>query len=61
MNKIDRLFYKPEELLQVIPMSRSGIYKAIASGHIESVKIGRRILIPVAVIEKLAQSHSKAM
>lgn len=51
--ELKREFYKPEELLTVIPMSRSGIYKAIANGQIESVKIGRRILVPVWAIEKL--------
>ena len=38
-----------------LPMSRAGIYNAVQSGSIPSVKIGRRLFVPDWYIEKLTK------
>jgi len=36
-----------------IPLSKAGIYNAIAKGDIPTVKIGKRLLIPSWYIDKI--------
>jgi hypothetical protein len=44
----------PEELLRsnVIPVSRNGMYDAIARGEIESFRVGKKIVIPTAPLRR---------
>ena len=45
-----------EEAAALLRLSKSGAYQAIHEGQIDVVKIGRRILIPRAVIERMLAS-----
>lgn len=49
----DRASFSVDELPEIFPISRAGAYAAIANGEISSIRIGRRIVIPRAVIERM--------
>jgi excisionase family DNA binding protein len=42
----ERIAYTVKEAQERVPLPTSTIYKAISSGEIQSVRIGRKILIP---------------
>lgn len=48
-----RLVYSPKEVRKKLGLSRGLVYEAIRRGEIPSVRIGRRILIPCAALERL--------
>lgn len=53
--------YELPEILDIIPMSRAGLYKACAEGKIPTVKVGRRVFIPSWYVDKiLEEPQSKA-
>lgn len=41
-NMQDKLIYSVTEVLELVPLSRTGLYRVIANGELRSVKIGRR-------------------
>jgi excisionase family DNA binding protein len=41
----NKLYYSIDEVLAVLPVSRTRLYKAVATGDLVSVKLGRRRLI----------------
>lgn len=48
---VNKLLYSTREVLQLIPISNTALYEAIASGDIESHKIGRsRVFTEQALI-----------
>ena len=48
-----RASFSVDELPEFFPISRAGAYAAVANGEIRSIRIGRRIVIPRAVIEQM--------
>ena len=42
-----------EEAAEVLKISRPSAYQAVKNGEIPVIRIGRRILVPVAALEKL--------
>jgi len=44
-----------EEARKELRVSRSSIYAAIKSGELKSIKLGRRLLIPRAVLDALIE------
>ena len=44
---------KPDEVGKLLRISRGSVYEAIRRGSIPSLRIGRKILIPRAALEKL--------
>lgn len=46
-NDPDKLAYSPKEAMARTPLGRSSFYEAIKRGDIPSVKIGKKILIPI--------------
>jgi excisionase family DNA binding protein len=48
---MSQLLYDPTEAAQVLRMGRATIYLKIASGEIESVKIGKLRRIPAAALD----------
>lgn len=50
-----RLALKVPEAAKAIGISRASMYQIVASGEVRSVRIGRRILIPVAELQRLLQ------
>jgi len=53
MESTDRLTFTVDETRRKLGLSRGLIYQAIHQGQIPSIRIGRRILIPRAALEKL--------
>ncbi len=53
-----RLLYRPEEGAELLGISRARIFQLIASGAIDSVKIGRARRIPQAALERYVDSLS---
>ena len=51
-----KLLYTPLEAAQALGMSRTGFYRLISSGEVESVKIGNRRRIPVAAVERYVEA-----
>ena len=52
----NRLSYTPQEVAWLLGLAKSSVYLAIQSGEIRSVKVGRRILVPQAVLAKLLEA-----
>lgn len=44
-----------EEARKELRVSRSSIYAAVNSGQLKSIRLGRRILIPRAVVDALVK------
>ena len=42
--------YKPLELVKVLGLGRSTIYKMLQAGKIRSVKAGRRTVVPIEAV-----------
>lgn len=60
----DRLTLTPKEAGKLLGLSRGLMYEAIRTGQIPSIRIGRRILIPRAALERLLEnpkSHNTAI
>jgi excisionase family DNA binding protein len=51
--KIPVQFYTMNETGRLLTLSRTTIYNKIKSGEIPTAKIGRRVLIPAAYINRL--------
>jgi excisionase family DNA binding protein len=57
----DRLVFTVEEAAQLLGISRSFAYEAVQRGEIPSMRIGRRILVPKAALERfLSELGSEA-
>ncbi|GAA5436433.1 MULTISPECIES: helix-turn-helix domain-containing protein [Deinococcus] len=46
-----RLTRKPEEAAPMLGVGRNGVYDLIRSGQLRSIRVGRKILIPLTAIE----------
>lgn len=55
-----RLAISPVEYSFVTGLSISTIYRRVASGEIKSEKVGRRVLIPRAELERLSPQEPAA-
>jgi excisionase family DNA binding protein len=49
----NRLVYTVEEAASLLGISRSFAYEAVQNGQIPSMRIGKRILVPKAALERL--------
>ena len=56
----DRLTLTPKEACRLLGLSRGLMYEAIRTGQIPSIRIGRRILIPRAALERLLENPKSA-
>ena len=50
------IFARPERAAAMLDVSRSTVFRMLASGELPSVKIGKSRRIPVAAIEAIAGS-----
>ena len=57
-NETERLTLTVDEAGKALGLSRCGAYEAVARGEIPSVKVGRRILVPRAALERMLDVHS---
>jgi excisionase family DNA binding protein len=48
--------YSVQEVAQLLGISRGAAYEAVASGQIPSIRIGRRLLVPRASLNRLLNS-----
>lgn len=53
------LTYSVEEAARVLGLSRNFAYAAVAKGEIPSLKIGRRIVVPRAAIERMVSQAAE--
>jgi len=51
-----RLLISVPEAAQLLSVSKSFTYELVASGALESVQLGRRVLVPVGAIDRLIAS-----
>ena len=49
----DRLTYNVEEAALLLGISRNSAYEAVRKGEIPTIRLGRRILVPVSRLEAL--------
>ena len=54
----NRLVFTVEEAAQLLGISRSFAYEAVHRGEIPSMRIGRRILVPKAALQRFLDSPS---
>lgn len=52
----ERLTLTVPEVAALLGLSRNSTYEAIAVGQIPSIRIGRRVLVPRAALERLLDS-----
>ena len=59
----DRLLYRPEDAAGILDLGRSRIFELMATGELESVKIGRSRRIPhgalAAFVERLRSEQAR--
>jgi excisionase family DNA binding protein len=56
--QLPRALISVKEAARLIGVPRSYAYELVASGHLASVRLGRRVLVPVSAIDDLiAQGH----
>ena len=54
-----RLTRKPEEAAPMLGVGRNGVYDLIRSGTLRSIRVGRKILIPLSAIEEFLNGGTK--
>jgi len=54
-NTVEKLTISCEEARKQLGVSRGSIYQAVNTGQIPSIRVGRRILIPVNALRKLLE------
>ena len=52
MEDFARLAYRPESAAKKLDIGRTSIFGLIASGELETIKIGRSRLIPAAALDR---------
>ena len=55
-----REFYTPEQLAELLQVSKPAIYKWAQEGRIKAVRIGRTVRIPAAEVERLVRGSDNA-
>jgi len=51
----ERLVFTVEEARRQLGLSKGSMYEAVRSGQIPSIRVGRRILIPRATLQRLLE------
>ena len=49
------LVYTPAQIQQLLGLSKNSVYQRIADGSLPAVRLGRRLVIPRAALEKLLE------
>ena len=52
---MERATYTIEEAAEILGIGRSSAYQAVRSGEIPTVRVGRRLLVPRAALERMLQ------
>lgn len=48
----ERLTRRPEEVGALLGIGRNGVYELIRKGELRSIRVGRKIIIPLAAIDE---------
>ena len=51
----ERLVLSVREVQEALNLSRSSVYEGIAQGTIPSIRVGKRILVPRAALQRLLE------
>ncbi|GGK31246.1 hypothetical protein GCM10008955_26400 [Deinococcus malanensis] len=54
----DRLTRRPEEVGVLLGIGRNGVYELIRKGELRSIRVGRKIIIPLAAINEFLNRPS---
>lgn len=57
----ERLAISVPEVARMLGISRNSAYNAVAQKSIPSVRIGKRIIVPLAALERLLSEERKQM
>ncbi len=57
----NKLAYKPEELISVLGLSRTTIYRLLRADRIPNIKIDHRILIPKQALTDYLNQHVRCV
>ena len=49
----------PEEAAAILGVARSTVYEAVRNGTLQADRVGRRIIIPSVVIERMVSDKGK--
>jgi len=55
-----RLVYTPQELCDLLGLSRTAVYERLREGSLPSIRVGRRILIPRRALVEMLDTASGA-
>ena len=55
MMKNDKAVLTVDETAQLLGLSRNSAYQGVMRGEIPSIRVGKRILVPRAALERLLQ------
>ena len=55
---LPRRFYTVAEAAEVLRMSKATVYRRVQDGELRAVRIGHRVVIPVAVLDALVKAAS---
>ncbi len=58
---MEKRTYSVPEAATVLGIGRSAAYEAARTGEIPTIRIGKRILVPVAALERLLADSGKDM
>ena len=53
-NPKEQPFMTVTELAAALTISRASAYEAVKTGELPSIRVGRRVLVPVAAVRRLA-------
>ena len=53
-----RVVITVEEVAKLLDVGRTSAYAAVKRGEIPSIKVGRRLLVPVAALERMLAGDS---
>ena len=57
--EVNRLTYSVEETANILGLGRTATYQGIEKGEIPGIRIGKRILVPRAALERLLENNLK--
>lgn len=57
---VEKVGYSVEETMQATGLGRSTVYELLGSGELESIKVGRRRIVPVDAITQFMNSKRAA-
>ena len=55
----EKLVYTVEEAGTLLDLGRSGAYEAVRRGDIPTIRIGRRLLVPKAALDRMLAEGSQ--